>query len=144
MKKIAFILVFTVSANFLYSQAVRTFEGSSKIEVKPCEIDTIKGVLYWHSKDEVNYGNTWDTGYWVGQCSPSAISGQHLFIPGKMKYTRVYQNAGSTKWQKQESTISRGQFYDSRWKKIRAEDVYALIVDRENTSAIKPEYYERH
>jgi hypothetical protein len=96
-------------------------------EVKPCPLDTVRGILYWHSKDDYNYGNVWDTGYCVRICGPIAIMGQPYFVPGILKITQGQKEDGDKDWKFVESEFDNGQFYDRQWKKINSKDVYGMI-----------------
>lgn len=101
---------------------------SDSVTVRPCETDTIQGVLYWHSRDEWNGGNAWDTAYWVGKCGPMSIPGDPHFIPGQIKITQGYKDSPKQKnWKYQERILDNGKFYTRDWKLIPSADVYGMI-----------------
>lgn len=130
MKNLLFALML-ISSNLVIAQKESVILGGITVGPSiPCPIDTIKGVLIWHSKEPFNEGNTWDTAYWVGKCGPIGINTESVnFIPGVLKTTR-----GTCKDLKckviqyyEEEYLNEG-FRDRDFKRIPARQVYGLII----------------
>lgn len=96
----------------------------------PCPIDTLKGILIWHSKGEWNNGNVWDTAYWIGKCGPRGMeTGNVRFIPGVFDFTQGVIRAGKKIQYEEHEHLNEG-FRDGNFKPIPAIQVYGLIIIR--------------
>lgn len=95
----------------------------------PCEIDTLKGILIWHSGDVGDDGNSWDYGYWIGKCGPLGYMPleELSFVPGVYKSTyQMSENGGPFKTYESEQ-VNDG-FRDAKFRSISGDQVYGFII----------------
>lgn len=103
-----------------------------KIVSAPCPIDTLKGILIWHSSSEVNGGDSWDYGYWIGKCGPVGYMPMKdlTFVPGVLRITQLLKNRGEKNWYKKEVEYVNKGFRDAKFRPISGRRVYAFIIIR--------------
>lgn len=114
-----------------------TTNGHVTSSTYPCGIDTIKGILIWHSGADYNDGNAWDNGYWIGKCGPMGTMPlpEIFFIPGVVKMTRGEILKTGVKYKEVE--YPNDGFYDSKFNKIPGEKVYGMVIIREPKNLLK-------
>lgn len=95
----------------------------------PCEIDTLKGILIWHSGDVGDDGNSWDYGYWIGKRGPLGYMPLEKlsFVPGV--YKRTYQmSENGASFKTYESEEVNDGFRDAKFRSISGDQVYGFII----------------
>lgn len=108
-------------------------------ETRPCPLDTLKGILIWHCVSDVNEGNCWDYGYWVGKCWPMGEMPLEdlTFIPGVWKRRFRMAYLGQPFKTYEDEYVNQG-FRDASWHKISGRRVYAFIILRGKKEEPKP------
>lgn len=103
-----------------------------KVTISPCPMDTLKGILIWHDGSNVNNGDSWTYGYWIGKCGPVGEMPLEdlIFIPGVSRMTRLVMNQGEKHWHKEEVEYVNKGFRDARFRPISGRRVYAFIIIR--------------
>lgn len=98
-------------------------------ESVPCPIDTLKGILIWHSGEHYNDGNAWDYGYWIGKCGPKEFFTKDIiFVPGIIHITQGSKWEGEKDYTYSDFDHYNEGFRDAHFKKIPANKVYGLII----------------